>query len=245
VGHDGERRGSAQAVAPLAESTEQTASDGLSHGAAGRSAEHEGQRRQAKREAMIRHRHPRVGGLLLALSDDPQSTRAWLQGADGERRVGAALDTLANAGVIALHDRRVPRSKANIDHIAIGSSGVWVIDAKRYRGQVEKRDVGGWFKTDERLFVGRRDCTRLVTAMGKQVAVVRRVLEVEWPGVPVRPLLCFVGAEWRWFAKPFVLEGVTVAWPSAAAERVSSIGPYQPNAVEYIASLLDSHLVEA
>ncbi len=36
-----------------------------------------------------------------------------------------------------LHDRRIPGSRANIDHIAIATSGVWVIDAKRYKGKVQ------------------------------------------------------------------------------------------------------------
>ncbi|MEV4421445.1 NERD domain-containing protein, partial [Patulibacter sp. NPDC049589] len=33
--------------------------------------------------------------------------------------------------VVVLHDRRVPRTHANIDHIAIAPSGIWVIDTKR------------------------------------------------------------------------------------------------------------------
>jgi nuclease-like protein len=31
---------------------------------------------------------------------------------------------------------RVSTSRANIDHIAIAPSGVWVIDSKRYKGRV-------------------------------------------------------------------------------------------------------------
>ncbi|HJQ41669.1 MAG TPA: nuclease-related domain-containing protein, partial [Jatrophihabitantaceae bacterium] len=109
-------------------------------GAAGGSARREYQRRHGNREAAIRARHPRLGGLILALSDDPQSTRAWATGAEGERRVALAFEA---AGIVALHDRRIPRSQANIDHIAISPSGVFVVDAKRYAGLVRKRDVGG------------------------------------------------------------------------------------------------------
>ncbi|MCU1461802.1 MAG: hypothetical protein JWO37_1877 [Acidimicrobiales bacterium] len=230
---------------PPADASPAVESDLSLHAGAGSSADREGRRRLAKREAAIRSRHPRVGGLILALSDDPQSTKAWLQGAEGERRVGAALDAIGHAGVVALHDRRVPGSRANIDHIAIAPSGVWVIDAKRYSGQVAKKDVGGWFTADERLYVGRRDCTKLVVAMAKQVEVVRQALGDDLPGVPVHPLLCFVGAEWGWFAKPFVLQGVTVAWPSAAAGLVSSSGPYLPDAVELMALRLGNTLVQA
>jgi hypothetical protein len=61
--------------------------------------------------------------------------------------------------VFVLHDRRIPRTRANIDHIAVTRSGaVWAIDAKNYRGKVQRVDKGGWFATDERLYVGSRDC---------------------------------------------------------------------------------------
>lgn len=53
-------------------------------GLAGGSAKAEHQRRVARREQRIRQAHPRLGGLILALSDDPQSTRAWASGAVGE-----------------------------------------------------------------------------------------------------------------------------------------------------------------
>lgn len=56
-------------------------------------------------------------------------------------------------GVIALHDRRVPGTKGNIDHLAVGPGGVYIVDAKRYEGKVERRDVGSFFRPDARLYV--------------------------------------------------------------------------------------------
>ena len=38
--------------------------------------------------------------------------------------------------------------------------------------------------------------------------------------VPVHAALCFVNAEWGWFAKPFSLSGVWVAWPEKLTELV-------------------------
>lgn len=154
---------------------------------AGGSAQHEYERRVARRERRIRQSHPILGGVILALSDEPQSTTAWAQGAAGERRVGELLDGLADEGVVALHDRRIPGTKANIDHIAVTASGVWVIDAKRYEGLVAKKDVGGWFYTDERLFIGRRDCSKLIEGMARQVNVVRGALGVPWAQLPGPP----------------------------------------------------------
>jgi hypothetical protein len=57
-------------------------------GVAGASALREYERRKSKRETRIRQAHPKIGGLMLALSDDPQSTRAWQTGARGEVVLG-------------------------------------------------------------------------------------------------------------------------------------------------------------
>ena len=46
-------------------------------GTAGASARREFERRKAKREERIRTKHPKLGGLMLAVSDEQQSTTAW------------------------------------------------------------------------------------------------------------------------------------------------------------------------
>ena len=99
--------------------------------AAGGSARREYERLKARREAHVRARHPRLGGLILAVTDEPQTTTNWAVGAEGERKLGAGLDGLVDEGVMSLHDRLRPGTRGNIDHLAIGPSGVWVIDAKR------------------------------------------------------------------------------------------------------------------
>ena len=198
-------------------------------------------RRKAKREDGIRSQHPRIGALILAVTDEPQSTKSWATGAVGEQKVGADLDGLAPAGVVTLHDRRRPGTTANIDHVAITPSGVWVIDPKRYQGEVRRRDVGGWFSTDVRLYVGRRDCTKLVKAMDKQVGAVRKALGTEWDEIPVGPMLCFQ-SEWPLFSKPFELEGVLVTWPKAMRQLLVRPGPYDRATVQLIADKLDERL---
>jgi len=202
----------------------------------------EANRQRAKHEGGIRSRHQCIGGLILAVTDDTQSTKNWAKGAVGEQKVGAGLDGLAPAGVTSLHDRLRDTTKANIDHLAVTPSGVWVIDAKRYKGEVRKRDVGGWFSTDLRLYVGRRNCTKLLDAMDQQVAAVRKALGTEWAEIPVRPMICFVDAEWPLFSKPFELDGVLVTWPKAMRELLVHPGPYDPSTVARIAARLDERL---
>lgn len=186
----------------------------LDRGVPGASARAERARRSAKREDGIRTRHPKVGGLILALSDDPTSTKVWDQGAVGEERVGADLEAARIRGIEVLHDRRLPRSKANIDHLVIAPAGIWVIDAKRYlSGKLERRDVGGWFTTDLRLYVGDRDKTSLVDGVQKQIDKVRGSLaDTRFEAVPVHGALCFVEVRHGWFAKPFELRGIAVTW---------------------------------
>lgn len=105
-------------------------------GTPGASARREHERRRANREQRVRDKHPRVGGAVLALSGDPVHEQAWATGAGGEERVAEVLAKHLDGRAVVLHDRRLPRSRANIDHIAVAPSGVWVIDAKRYKGKV-------------------------------------------------------------------------------------------------------------
>lgn len=113
-------------------------------GTPGASARAERRRRQAKREQQIEQKWGtgRIGKVAKFLSDDPQTTRAWEEGAKGEERVAKILHEHLSDRAVLLHDRKVPRTRGNIDHLAIAPSGVWIIDAKKYKGKVEKRDVG-------------------------------------------------------------------------------------------------------
>ena len=75
---------------------------------------------------------------------------------------------------MVLHDRRIRGSRANIDHIAIAPSGVWVIDTKRYRGKVAVvKPLFGRAK----LTIAGRDKSRLVDGLAKQVALVEAAMD--------------------------------------------------------------------
>jgi hypothetical protein len=61
----------------------------------------------------------------------------WRRGAAGERATAALLDRLPPRTWAVLHDRQVPGSRANLDHLVIGPSGVWVLDSKTTRARVQ------------------------------------------------------------------------------------------------------------
>jgi hypothetical protein len=69
-----------------------------------------------------------------------RSADMWEKGAEGEQAVAEALRGLGD-GWVVLHDVRWPgRTLANIDHIAIGPGGIFVIDAKNWSGAITVRD---------------------------------------------------------------------------------------------------------
>lgn len=171
-----------------------------------------------------------LGRLGLMLIGPPTQGATWLKGAVGEEKFGAQLDSLCDQGVLALHDRSIPRSKANIDHIAVTPNGVWVIDPKRYSGKVEIIDRGGWFRTDVRLIVNRRDHTKLVDGVLRQREHVRNALVgTDFADVPVYGALCFVDAEWPLLMRrPRVVNGVVVSWPKAFNGLLPEPGELDP-----------------
>ena len=150
-----------------------------------------------------------IGGVALALAGEAQSTRAWERGSVGEQKLAKALAGVE--GLIVLHDRRVPKTRGNIDHIVIAPAGVFVVDAQRYAGLIRIRDRGALFSRDDRLYVGSRDCSDLATNMGWQVSAVRDALttaNLDLSAIPVTPVLCFVDGEWPLILPPESFRGV-------------------------------------
>jgi hypothetical protein len=179
-----------------------------------------------------------LGGVYLFIKEEPQSIRAWQTGSAGEKRLAGFFEQQLPDSVLVLHDRRVPGSRANIDHIVVAPSGVWVIDAKLYKGRVERRTVGSFWNPQERVFVGGRDRTKLVHGMAAQVEATRAVLASDplAPEVTIQPAVCFVASDWGMFARPFELHGVSVIWPQKLTERIAAPGPLTAAAIARLAN---------
>ena len=211
-------------------------------GVAGASARREYERRKANREARVKDQFGRFGGVVLALTDDPQSTRAWATGALGEEKLAAALDGIV--GLRVLHDRRVPRSAANIDHILIAPAGVFVVDAKNLRGKIEIRNRGGFLRPDRRLYVGRRDCSALATGLGWQVEAVTAALEAGGadPLASVTPVLCFIDGDWPLFGAPNEYAGVRLEGTGSIRKLVAAPTALDPPSIDRLTRLLGAAL---
>lgn len=195
-------------------------------GTAGASAVQEFDRRHDARQQRVKEKYPRMGRVLLAVFGDPQSTTAWSTGAVGEQKVGQMLAEVAGPTLRVLHDRRIPRTRANIDHLVVCPTGVYVIDAKRYcDARPELRVEGGILRPRvEFLYVGGRNRTKLVDGVAKQVGLVEAALDGS--GVSVHGVLCFVDADWPLlFGGPFRVRGVLATYRKKLKATLSQPGP--------------------
>ncbi len=106
------------------------------------------------------------------------------KGTEGERATAEALSALPPESWTFLHDVRWPgRRRANIDHVAIGPGGVYVIDSKNWSGRVEIRD-GTELRQD-----GRRRESAVTGAAEAALAITPIIAGVT--GHAVVPVLCF------------------------------------------------------
>lgn len=169
--------------------------------------------------------HPKIGRFLLAVVDDAPSTKVWAQGAAGERAVAERLDAVENT--LPLHDRRLRRpdgrlSQANIDHLVVAPTGIWVIDAKTHKGRLEVRRTGGLFSPRvAQLRINGRDQTKLVEGVHKQLAAVRAALGVR--DVPVHGAMCFFGTELPWIDED--IDGVLLRGRRGITKALRRPGP--------------------
>jgi hypothetical protein len=109
--------------------------------------------------------------------------RAWRRGAVGERRTARLLRRLERDGYASLHDLAVPGSAANVDHLVIGPSGVFVVDSKQYTGRVHQ-------SLDGRAWHNHAPLDRQLEVVAWEAATIARIL-----GVRVDPLVVVHGAE--------------------------------------------------
>jgi hypothetical protein len=133
---------------------------------------------------------------------------AWRRGAAGERRTARLLGPLERQGWAVLHDLAVPGSRANIDHLAIGSGGVFVIDSKQYRGRLQ-------FDSSGRLWHGHYPLAPALRAVSFEADQAAQVLTD--PGVVVVPIVAVHGAQVPW--GKVVMDGV----PILPARRLPSM----------------------
>ncbi len=111
-----------------------------------------------------------------------EQARSWQRGAHGERHTSRLLDRLPRDGYVVFYDLAVPDSPANVDHLVIGPSGVFVIDSKQWTGSVYQGADGLVWHNHYRL-------DRTLETVRWEAEMIGRLL-----GTPAAPLLCVHGA---------------------------------------------------
>ncbi|NHA66839.1 nuclease-related domain-containing protein [Phycicoccus flavus] len=150
---------------------------------------------------------------------------AWAAGAEGERRVAAALAGLAAPWVV-LHDRLLTPglSESNLDHIAVGPGGIFLVDAKNWAGEVTAWEGG--------LFQHRRDSTGRRTSESKHAELMKvHGMAHEMAarlGLPVVPVLCLAGSRAERFGEAQYLRGVWVVPAGRVTGWIAAFPPTVP-----------------
>ncbi len=216
-------------------------------GTAGASAVAEGERRKEKRVADVRRRHGDHAAVVAEEMAGRDTAATWGKGSEGERRLAAFVAREVGDAVIPLHDRLIPGTRGNIDHIFIASTGVWVVDAKAYAGKAEKREVGPVWRRENQVYIAGRNRSDRAKGVEKQVAAVIAALRADptLKGIDVHAVLCFVESEWGLLDFPFQIGNVWVLYPGALRKRLKKTGAVSREVMERIARRLDLSLPSA
>jgi hypothetical protein len=111
-----------------------------------------------------------------------EQARTWQRGAHGERHTARLLDRLTRDRYVVFHDLAVPNSTANVDHLAIGPTGVFVIDSKQWTGTVHQ-------SADGLAWHNHYPLERTLETVRWEAETLGRLL-----GTRIHPLLCVHGA---------------------------------------------------
>ena len=163
-----------------------------------------------------------------------------LKGAQGEYLMGTYLAKELNPEAYVLTDRKVPGDfEANIDHLVVASTGVWIVDSKKWTGEIKYRSPR-FPSTDPRkyLTVDGKDRTAEITKIYRLVIPVAQVIGDQ--RVPVHPVLAFVEATWGvrealHFIRdkgPYEHEGVLISGGHSFIGLINAAGPLLPDVVE-------------
>jgi len=185
-----------------------------------------------------------IGGSSALRVHVGKRDRRWRQGAAGEYLMDLLLNEKLTDGEVILTDRRVPNSRSNIDHVVVASSGVWIIDSKKWRGKVEYKSSSG---SDWRLLINGADHTDEVDKVFAQVIPIAQTLGDR--SIPIKPALCFIDADWRdsiilrdLFKKPYVHDRVVISPPRLLVKMIQKAGPLDEESIQRVGRLLNDRL---
>jgi len=164
-----------------------------------------------------------------------EQARRWEQGADGEQITANVLNPLSGDGWHILHDLAIPNSAANIDHVAVGPPGVFVVDSKNWTGRVNAGDGTLWTGR----YPKRRELETLRWERDQIASVLSGALPT-WP-ISCRAVICLTSAK---LDAPVLEAGdITAVAPAELVRHLAGRpGLLQPGHIDRIAEVLDRRL---
>lgn len=164
----------------------------------------------------------------------PREALFWERGAKGERKTSDALAPLQRRDFIVLHDRRIPDGRSNIDHVAIGPQGVFVIETKYLSGDIQI--------INNKLFIADTERHNIVEQVYREAIATQIALgdALNRLRLTVTPILCIHGARIPWLDKR--VGGIALY--SAREVRHIADGPkvLGPDQIQQLAQLADRQL---
>ncbi len=186
--------------------------DVVSIGKAGSSAQSEFEKRNNARRERVLKNYPKTGKFALKIIKAANSTTSWEKGAKAEREVGELINSFAlKHGFKAMHDRAVPGSKTNIDHIIVRKTGIFVVDTKNYEGKIRvKKEISRGGKEVENLYINEYKKNDLVKKVKVQTELVQSVLHEAGLFYPVYGTLAFFHGEFPLIRRPMQVDGIFI-----------------------------------
>ena len=170
-----------------------------------------------------------------------------LKGATGEYLMDRYLHEHLTDGEVILTDRRVPGGDANIDHVVVASSGVWIIDSKMWEGKIVYK-AKSMTSAKMKLTIGGEDRTAKIQTIYNLVIPVAGVIEDR--NIPIHPAMVFVEGDWgsraalRFLSgKPYKHEGVWLTAPIVLKKLIQEPGPLTTSDIAQIGLKLDEVLI--
>jgi len=130
-----------------------------------------------------------------------------------EQRSGKVLDRLVRVGVRTLHDRRLPHSAGQLDHVVIAGSGLYLVNVVAITSRRPFQWLGGKPCVAGQTLTGLADFT--VAAADEIATTVARDFDPGWT-IAVFPMLTVVGEKFGLH----VDDGVELVGVDRLAERV-------------------------
>ena len=182
-----------------------------------------------------------LGFWCYAADAVPPHIQRWATGAEGERRTERALRPLERLGWHAVHD--LDRAAGgNVDHLVIGSAGVFVLDSKVWGGLVSVDSRGATVTPRDHPEAAWTEIGRHRTLPSAATAVARALAAASGRALPApRPVVVL----WAPFPQRVATSGpVTyVSGQRLADWLLAQPRQLHPEHVAALAAAIDSHLL--